>query len=92
MLRHVIGEYLSKSFDYFLKDKSNKKSRSASLSRQRSRRKQNEKLSLKSLFSRDKSIELARKSNSKLEEDLAKKPNPNSQFDELDWFNSLRKG
>ena len=92
MLRHVIGEYLSKSFDYFLKDKSNKKSRSASLSRQRSRRKQKEKLSLKSLFSRDKSIELARKSNSKLEEDLAKKPNPNSQFDELDWFNSLRKG
>ena len=103
MLRYVVDEILSKSFDYFLKDKSGISSRSNETTtttigqaqsntnsnrNEKNIRKANSPAPLRGLFSRS---SRSRKASPKLLPGESKS-NENSLYDELDWFREFRKG
>ena len=100
MLRYVVDEILSKSFDYFLKDKSGISSRSnetTTIGQAQSNTNSNRSEKtirkansppLRGLFSRS---SRRRKASPKLLPGESRS-NENSFYDELDWFREFRKG
>ena len=97
MLRYVVDEILSKSFDYFLKDKRNERTTTTTTTtKKQSKLNRNEnskssKIFLRGVFNRSTSV--AKLSG---EQDLTRETirhsTDNSLFDELDWFSEFRKG
>ena len=101
MLRYVIDEYLSKSFDYFIKDKKKKKKKATKSLELTNRQNQTDNNKIKSagklftfgrVFVRPNSIELVRKETSQYGGNLRPLTTQDSLFEELDWFKSFRKG
>lgn len=94
MLRYVVDEILSKSFDYFLKDKRNERTTTTTKKQSKLNRNENSKGSkifLRGVFNRSTSATKL-SDEQDLTSETIRHSTDNSLFDELDWFSEFRKG